>query len=160
MFHTKISMILPVHPKTTDYLHQLLVGATKVQGVKAWIALFALILEQGKNVISWDKYSVSILSLGKWERNYAWLISCTAFSKLAVVCQSYWRMFLFVVSKRVKMKALRQGHIWDFLSAEANSPNLHRDLPYTDRVSSQLLPRKIFQNNYLEFTLKDDFSVN
>lgn len=44
---------------------------------------------------------------GKWERNYAWLISCTAFSKLPVVCQSYWRMFSFFVSKRVKMKALR-----------------------------------------------------
>ena len=26
-----------------------------------------------------------------------------------------------------------------FLSSEANSTNLHRDLPYTDRVSSQTL---------------------
>lgn len=58
-----MSMILPVHPKTTDQLHQLLVGGTKDQGVKAWIALFALILEQGKNFLLWDKYSVSILSL-------------------------------------------------------------------------------------------------
>ena len=35
-----------------------------------------------------------------------------------------------------------QGRTQDFLSAGANSTNLHRDLPYTDRVSSQTLCQK------------------
>ena len=36
----------------------------------------------------------------------------------------------------------KQGRTQDFLSAGANSTNLHRDLPYTDRVSSQTLCQK------------------
>ena len=35
-----------------------------------------------------------------------------------------------------------KGLTQDFLSAGANSANLHRDLPYTDRVSSQTLCQK------------------
>ena len=35
-----------------------------------------------------------------------------------------------------------KGRTQDFLSAGANSANLHRDLPYTDRVSSQTLCQK------------------
>ena len=36
----------------------------------------------------------------------------------------------------------KQDHTQDFLSGGANSTNLHRDLPYTDRVSSQTLCQK------------------